>query len=88
LNPEKEGIGGRLEIRFRIIMAVYNRRELTLAAIKQLYELEDELIKIDITVCDDLSTDGTALAISSLYPRVLLGKIYAYCRYGCFPKRL
>ncbi len=51
-------------------MAVYNRRELTLAAIKQLYELEDELIKIDITVCDDLSTDGTALAISSLYPRV------------------
>lgn len=51
-------------------MATFNRKEVTLAAIKQLHELEEELLKIDITVCDDLSTDGTALAISSLYPRV------------------
>jgi GT2 family glycosyltransferase len=51
-------------------MAVYNRKELTLSAIKQLHSLEDEKTKIDITVCDDLSTDGTALAISTYYPRV------------------
>lgn len=71
---EDKRIGGKLETRFRVIMAVFNRKELTLSTIKKLYELENQSIKIDITVCDDLSTDGTALAIKDLYPLVQIVK--------------
>lgn len=51
-------------------MAVYNRKDLTVSAIRQLQDLETESIKIDITVCDDLSTDGTATAIKMEFPEV------------------
>lgn len=51
-------------------MAVYNRLDMTIETVKKLQEMSDDLIEIDITVCDDGSTDGTSDKLKSLFPNV------------------
>jgi len=57
-------------ITFKVIMASYNRRSLTLSVLSQLRKLETSTIRINVTVCDDGSTDGTGDAIRLAFPEV------------------
>ena len=58
--------------RFRVIIAVYNRREVTVRIINQLKSMVSDSIAIDITVCDDMSRDLTPEIIQRDFPGVHL----------------
>ncbi|MDQ0100647.1 GT2 family glycosyltransferase [Paenarthrobacter nicotinovorans] len=58
--------------RIAVIMAVHNRREMTLACIRQVTESSIEVSPSDIYVVDDGCTDGTSTAIASEFPEVTL----------------
>jgi glycosyltransferase involved in cell wall biosynthesis len=56
-----------------IILPVHNRRELTLACMSMLFQVED-IQRFSIVVVDDGSTDGTGETILDLYPSITVLK--------------
>ena len=55
-------------IRVAAVMAVHNRRELTLSCLDSLLAQRAPGVSLDIFVLDDDSTDGTAEAIARHHP--------------------
>lgn len=58
--------------RIAVIMAVHNRRKLTLACIRQITKSSIAISSRDIYVVDDGCTDGTSMAIAQDFPDVKL----------------
>jgi GT2 family glycosyltransferase len=67
-------------VRVAAVMAVHNRRELTLSCLDSLLAQQAPGVSLDIFVLDDDSTDGTAEAIARHHPSVRLlhgdGQLY------------
>ena len=57
-----------------LIIPVYNRREITLQALRSLRRINDENLDVHIIVVDDGSTDGTSAAICRNFPEVQIVK--------------
>lgn len=55
--------------KYAIILTCFNRKNITLRCLKQLY-LQKASAKMDVFLCDDGSTDGTFEAVKELYPEV------------------
>ncbi len=53
-----------------LIIPVYNRREITLQALRSLRRIDDQGLNVHIIVVDDGSTDGTGEAIRRDFPEV------------------
>jgi GT2 family glycosyltransferase len=58
------------ETRVAAVMAVYNRRELTLSCLRSLRDQRVPGATLDVFVLDDASTDGTGEAITARFPGV------------------
>ena len=54
------------EKRIAVIMAIHNRKNLTIACLDSLIRCKPTNVLLDIHICDDGSTDGSASAISML----------------------
>ena len=57
-----------------IVLPVYNRRETTLQALRSLSRIDAVGLTLQIYVVDDASTDGTAEAVSTQFPDVVVIK--------------
>ena len=57
-------------LRVAAVMAVYNRRELTLECLRSLYAQQVPSMVLDVFVLDDASGDGTSEAIAEQFPDV------------------
>lgn len=56
-----------------VLLTCYNRKDKTLACLKKVYDqLIPEGVKLEITLVDDGSTDGTGDAVSDKYPDILI----------------
>lgn len=66
------GTADGARIRVAAILAVHNRRELTLECLRSLRAQQIMDASLDIYVLDDASSDGTAEAIGEQYPDVVL----------------
>ncbi len=53
-----------------VVMAVYNRRDTTLRALKSIYDADTTGMTLHVVVVDDGSSDGTSEAIRRAYPDV------------------
>jgi GT2 family glycosyltransferase len=66
--------------RVGVVMAAYNRRELTLACLRSLRAQQVPGVAQDVFVLDDASSDGTSEAIAEQFPEVTVlhgdGKLY------------
>jgi GT2 family glycosyltransferase len=58
------------QISVSIVTPVHNRKKLTLQCLNSIKKLNIEGLKIDVTVVDDGSTDGTSEAIRESFPQV------------------
>lgn len=56
--------------RIAVLMACYNRKSLTLSAIKALLGSAHQVAELDIFLVDDASTDGTAATVAESFPAV------------------
>lgn len=55
-----------------LVFPVYNRRDITLQTLRSLKRLDTSGLSIRIFVVDDASTDGTAEAVRTQFPEVML----------------
>ena len=71
-------------IRIAAVMAVHNRRDLTLACLDSLRAQQVPGVTLDVFVLDDASTDGTAEAVTQRHPdvRLLRGDGHLYWNGG------
>ena len=71
-------------IRIAAVMAVHNRRALTLACLDSLRTQQLPGATLDVFVLDDASTDGTAEAVTQHHPdvRLLRGDGHLYYNGG------
>lgn len=58
-----------MSARITVLIACYNRRETTLAALRRLFAQAADL-QLDVVLVDDASTDGTPEAVRSEFPQV------------------
>lgn len=58
---------------FAVLLTCFNRKDITLRCLDQLYK-QDLKVVMDVFLCDDGSTDGTAEAVRKLYPEVTIVK--------------
>lgn len=59
-------------LRIAIIITAYNRKDKTLSCIERLTTIPNSEIDLSIYLTDDGSTDGTAEAVTVLYPQVTI----------------
>lgn len=57
-----------------IIIPVYNRKNITLDCIANLYKIPQNIFLLDIYIVDDGSTDGTSKSVSNKFPLVKIIK--------------
>lgn len=55
--------------RYAVILTCFNRKDVTLRCLKQLY-IQKSAIQIDVFLCDDGSSDGTYEAVRMYFPQV------------------
>jgi GT2 family glycosyltransferase len=55
-----------------VVMAAYNRRDLTLACLRSLRAQQAPGVSLDAFLLDDASSDGTAAAVAAQFPEVTL----------------
>ena len=55
-----------------ILITAYNRKEITIKCLRNLYDLDADDFKLDIYLVEDGCTDGTPEEISKLFPEVNL----------------
>lgn len=58
--------------RVAAVLTVFNRRETTLACLRSIRDQGGHDARVDVFVCDDASTDGTAAAVAEAFPEVTL----------------
>lgn len=58
--------------RIAVLMASYNRRDMTLRCIQQLLSQQNLAAELHVYLVDDNSSDGTATAVAELFPQVTL----------------
>lgn len=54
---------------YAVLLTCFNRKELTLKCLRQLY-LQKSVATMDVFICDDGSADGTFEAVKKLFPEV------------------
>ena len=57
-------------LRIAAVLAVHNRRDLTLACLRSLRAQQVPGVALDVFVLDDASSDGTSEAIAEQFPEV------------------
>lgn len=57
-----------------VIVPVHNRREITLTCLRQMREISAKHVHLSLVIVDDGSVDGTAEAIRSRYPNIVILK--------------
>lgn len=57
-----------------VLMTVHNRKDTTLACLKQLFLNKSDESELEVYLVDDGSTDGTSEAVAKLYPKVIVIK--------------